>query len=389
MVFIPSRDQLQHQVLSPRATDGSDSTDDAWGPMQITAPIIVGVALIIIFAAYLMWYKWSDHFKVHFRRVRHAVSVSRPAQVFMPQYRHRVQHASIPFTLDSSMGTPRYTRRYHSYVRSDSTDSQTPLADSFDFPFPPHNNYNSDSSRRQMPEESHQPGRRSWRWWRLFGVGIREVKPQVPSHRWVVEGPDESSTLGHGDGSLNSPSFAPRQRWIGGLPPVHEQSIDDEGDPSRGYHGGVMQIGDDFSTHEAPLTPAYHQGVTVPVPPGSAPTSARTAAPEYSAVEGPQSISNSRTVTTAPTTYIPQSSYYTPGPTHSNSPAPPYSSASQSRNVSMEHVIHHARSDLSMLYPGSVRAVGRTLPHMYQHERQMSTESMLANSSPMVPQSMY
>lgn len=357
--------------------------------MQISAPIIVGVALIIIFALYLVWYRWSHQFKYHFRRVRDA-SVSRFYQVFMPQYRRRVQHTSMPVTLDDSMVTPRHIRRYHSYVRSDSTDSQTPLRDSIEFSFPPRK-YHIDPSRKSTTEESQRPGRRLWRWWRLFGAGPREVKPTVPDRRWVVEGPDESSTVGHGDESLNDQNAEARPRWTSGLAPVHEQTSDDEGDPSRGIYGGVMQIGDpDFSTHSAtPMSPAYHQGFASPMLPGSVPTSARTAAPEYSAVEGPHSTSNSRTMTTAPTTYIQQSSY-TPGPTHSNSPAPPmYSSVSHSRNASIESFVYPVNPDPTALYPWSVRAVGRTLPRIYQHERQMSTESMLANSAPMVPQSMY
>ncbi|KIK43932.1 hypothetical protein CY34DRAFT_106216 [Suillus luteus UH-Slu-Lm8-n1] len=286
MVFIPSRAQLQHQVLSSRATNSSDDADDSnWSAMQISAPIIVGVALMFIFAAYLVW---------------------------------------------STTG------------------------------------------------ESQRPGKRFWRWWRIFGAGPREVKPKVPSHHWVVEGPDESSTEGHGDESLNGQSTEARPRWTNGLAPVHEQTSDDEDDPSRGIYDRVIQIGDpDCSTHSAtPMSPPYHQGVAAPTTPGSIPTSAGTAAPEYSAAENPHSTSNSRTMTTAPTTYIQQSSY-TPGPTHSNSPAPPmYSSVSHSRNASMESFAHPVNPDPTALYPWS-------------HERQMSTESMLANSAPMVPQSMY
>lgn len=391
MVFIPSRAQLQYQVLSSRATNGSDNDNDSdWSAMQITTPIIVGVALIIIFAAYLMWYRWSHHFTHHFRRVRDA-SISRFSKIFMPQYHRRVQHTSMPVTLDESMDTPRHIRRFHSYVRSDSTDSQTPLRNSIEFSFPPTNGYHSDPSHGPVPGGSRRPERRLWRWWRLFGVGPREVKPKVPSRCWVVEGPDESSTVGHEDGSLNSQSLEARQRWMSGLAPVHEQTSDDEGDPSRGIYTGVIQIGDpDFSTHSAtPMSPTYHEGVAVPALPVSVPTSARTAAPEYSAVEGPYSTSNLRTMTTAPTTYIQQSSY-TPGATHSNSPAPPmYSSVSHSRNTSTESFAYPANPDLTTLYPWSVRAVGRTLPRIYQHERQISTESMLTNSAPMVPQSMY
>lgn len=390
MVFIPSRAQLQRQVLSSRATNGSDSSDDSnWSPMQITAPIIVGVALVLIFAAYIIWHRWSDHFKYHFRRVRDA-SASRISQVFTPQYRRRVQHASVPVTLDESMATPRHIRRYHStYTRSDSTDSETPLRNSIEFAFPPHE-YHFEPLRKPTHEKSQRPGRRLWRWWRLFGVGPREVKPKVPSHRWVVEGPDENSSVGHGDGSLHSPRAETRPRWTSGLAPVHEQTSDDELD--RGIYEGVIQIGDpdSSSTHSVtPMAPEYPQGATASVPSGSVPSSARTAAPEYSAAGGPYSPSNPRTMTTAPTPHIQQSSY-TPGPTHSNSPAPPmYSSISHSRNASVESFVHPSNPDLTLLYPWSVRAMGRAVPHIYQHERQMSTESMLANSAPMVPQSMY
>jgi hypothetical protein len=396
MVSIPSRAhwQPQHQLLSSRATSGSDNDDSDWNAMQITTPIIVGVALIIIFAVYVMWDRWSlaHHFKHHFRQVRDA-SVSRFSKIFMPQYRRQVQHASTPVTLDESMGTPspRHIRRYHSYVRSDSTDSQTPLRNSIEFSFPTVQGYHPDPSHKPAPKDSRRPERRLWRWWRLFGVGPREVKPKVPSHRWVVEGPDESSTVGHEDGSFNGQSAEARQRWVNGLAPVHEQTNDDEGDPSRGIYREVIQIGDpDFSTHSTtPMSPTYHEDVPIPAPPGSVPTSSRTAAPEYSAAEGPYSSSNMRTTTTAPTTYIQQSSY-TAGPTHSNSPAPPmYSSVSHSRNASTESFAHPANPDLTALYPWPLRGVGRTPPRMYQHERQMSTESMLVNSAPMVPQSMY
>ncbi|KAG0707062.1 hypothetical protein DFH29DRAFT_898247 [Suillus ampliporus] len=391
MVFLPSilpRAQLQHQVLSPRDTEGGDDADqDNWSTMQITAPIIVGVALIIIFAAYIIWHRWSHRFKHHYRQVRDAC-VSRFSQAFTPRHRRRLQHTSIPVTLDDSMVTPRHIRRYHSYVRSDSTDSQTPLADSdVEFSYPPKNP--ADFSGKPVPEESQWPGRRPWRWQRLFGMGPREVKPKVPNHRWVVEGPDESS-VGHGDPSLSSPSVAARPRWTSSLAPVDERTRDDESDPSRGFYGGVMEIGERFSAHSAPMSSAFHEVFTAPAMfPGSVPTSARTAAPEYSAVEDPYSTSNSRTMTTAPTTFIPQSSYYTPGATISNSPAPPmYSSISHSRNASMESIIYPARADPTVLYPGSVRAVGRSLPHVY-HERQMSTESMLATSAPMITQGIY
>lgn len=370
MLLISSRSQLQHQILSPRATNGSDSSNDSdWSTMQITTPIIVGVVLIIIFAAYLAWYRWSHRFKHHFRRVRDAF-VSRFSEVFrMPRYRHRVKHTSMPVTLDESMHTPnpRNIRRYPSYARSDSTDSQTPLRSSIGS-FPPH----QDPPRRSTPEK------RSWRWWRIFGAGPREVKPKVPNSGWVV---DDSSTMRHGDGSFISQSVETRPRWTGGLAPLHEQASDDEGDPSRGMYDRVIQIGDpDISTHS--MSPTYQDVV----PPESVPTSARTAAPEYSAGKGPHSTSILRTMTTAPTSHI-QQSVYTSEHTQSDSPAPPmYSTVS---HTSVESLVYPANSDAAALYPWSLRGIGRTLPRIYQHERQISTESVLVNSAPMIPQSMY
>ncbi|KAG1751316.1 uncharacterized protein EDB91DRAFT_599750 [Suillus paluster] len=360
-------------LIQTRDTGGSDND---WGTMQITAPIIVGVSLIVIFGACIIWYRWSSHIKRHYHRVRDAC-VSKIPSIFMPRHRHRLQHASFPITLDDSMGTPRRDqRRYHSYIRSDSTDSQTPLTDSEGFSYPPLK-YLVDPSGGSVLEQ--QPGRQLWRWWRLFGVGPREVKPKVPSDCWMV---DESS-VGHGDPSLSSPGVAARQRWTSSLAPVHEQTSDDEGDPGRGFYSGVMQIGERFSTYSTPLPPAFHDDVAAL---GSIPDSARTAAPEYSSAVG---LGDSRTMTTAPTTVIPQSSYYTTGATHSNSPAPPmYSSISHSRNTSTESMINPALTNPMTLYPVSVRAAGPSFPRAY-HERQMSTESMLATSAPMVTPSMY
>lgn len=384
MVLIPSRAQLQYQDLSSRATNGSDSTDGSdWTAMQITTPIIVGVALIVIFAVYLVWYRWSHRFKHHFRRARDA-SASTFSQVFrMPRYRHRVQHTSMPVTLDESMHTPnpRNMRRYPSYVRSDSSDSHTPLRSSTEFSFPPHKRY-PDPPRRSTPGESRPPQKRLWRWWRIFGVGPREVKPKVPNSGWVV---DDSSTMRHGDGSFISQGVETRPRWTSGLAPLHEQASDDEDDLSRGLYDRVIQIGDpDMSTHSmTPMTPTYHQGVVAPAPPESVPTSARTAAPEYSAGKDPHSTSISRTMTTAPTNHIHESAY-TSGPTHPDSPAPPMYT-----RTSVESLVYPANSDATALYPWSLRGIGRTPPRIYQHERQMSTESMLVNSAPMVPQSMY
>ncbi|KAJ8586122.1 hypothetical protein M405DRAFT_823877 [Rhizopogon salebrosus TDB-379] len=303
--------------------------------------------------------------------------------------RRRVQHVSTPITLDDSMVTPRQMRRPHHSYSSDSTDSQTPLTDTVEFYYPPQKY--ADPSGRPILGAPQQSERRTWRWWRFFGLGPHKVTSQVPSHRFQIEGPDESS-VGHGDGdeSLGSPIVAVGSGWTSGLPALCEQ---DEGDPQRGFYDRVIQIGDPQVTiHSTPRTPAHYEDVAVAAPPGSVPSSAKTPAPEYrSTAEFPYTTSNLRNTTTVPTTVIPQISYHTTGPTHSDSPEPPvYSSVSRSEHPSVESIIHPARSDPTMLYPGSVRAAGRSLPRMYQaHERQASTESVLASSTPMVTQGLY
>ncbi|OJA09988.1 hypothetical protein AZE42_03824 [Rhizopogon vesiculosus] len=399
MVFLPQklrRVQLQHQVLHSRDTDDNGS----WGLMQITTPIIVGVTLIVIFSVYIIWYRRSPHdFRVvhHYKRFRDAC-FSRFAKVFMSEHRCReVQNVTTPITLDDSMATPRHTRRPHtSYSRSDSTDSQTPLTESAEFYYPPQR-YIFDPFGRPMLKVPQQPEKRTWRWWRVFGP--REVKSQLPSHRFQIEGPDESSvghgesSVGHGDGSLEGlTGVAVRSRWTSNLGSLPEH---DEGDPHRGFYDRVIQIGDpELTVHSTSVALAHYERAAEVVTPGSAPTSVKTPAPEYSsAVEypGPYLASNQRTMATAPMTII-QSSHHTPQPTLPDSPAPPmYSSIPRNSRPSMENITHHARSDPTMLYPGPVRGAGRSSPqHIYQaHERQISTESVLASSTPMVTSGLY
>jgi hypothetical protein len=293
--------------------DTQDDDQYGWGPMQITAPIVVGVVLIVAFTAFIIWYKRSPHnspIAHHYSRVRDAC-VSRFTRFFMPgrRRRRRVQHVSTPITLDDSMVTPRQMRRPHHSYSSDSTDSQTPLTDTVEFYYPPQKY--ADPSGRPMFGAPQQSERRTWRWWRFFGLGPHKVTSQVPSHRFQIEGPDESS-VGHGDGdgSLGSPIAAVGSGWTSGLPALCEQ---DEGDPQRGFYDRVIQIGDPQVTiHSTPRTPAHYEDVAVAAPPGSVPSSAKTPAPEYrSTAEFPYTTSNLRNTTTVPTTVIPQISYHT------------------------------------------------------------------------------
>lgn len=275
--------------------------------MQITTPIIVGVGLVILFTAFIIWRRWSPHSSQlthHYRRVRDAI-----VPVFMPnQRRRRVQHVNTSITLDDTMTTPRHPRRPQHSIRSDSTDSQTPLTDNSEFYFPPQR-YAVHPSRGPIFKASQEPETPIQRWWHAFHLGPREVRSQAPNHRFRVEGPDGSS-VGH-ESSLDSPGCAVRPGWISGLTSLPEH---DEGDPNRGFYDRVIQIGDpQITVHSAPVAPAHHNGVADVVTPGSAPASVQTPAPDYSsAVEYPFSGSNLRTVTNAPATLVPQSPRHTP-----------------------------------------------------------------------------
>ena len=257
---------------------------------------MVGVVLIILFVVYIIWHKRSSHGSSPLRLFSHARDACISMfQDFIPAHRRRkVQRASTT-TLDDAMDTPRdQGRHYHPCIRSDSTDSQTPLTDNTGFCYPPQK-YVADPFRRPMLEPSPQPERRTWRWWRIFRFGPREVKSQTPSHSFQIEGPDESS-VGHA--SLDSPIVpVPRSGWAGGLTSLSEQ---EEGDDDRGLYDRVIQIGDpQITTHSAP----HHEDAEVSVS-----TSVRTPAPEYSSTVGypHASPSNLRTVITAPTPVIPQ-----------------------------------------------------------------------------------
>lgn len=140
-------------------------------------------------------------------------------------------------SLDESMhmsGTAPVSRWSRQY-RSGSSDSQTPLtAASHPFGYPP--SHGCSDSPPPMPQ------RRAFRWWWLFGSRPREVKPEEPSLRWRVDGPDGSST-GHGHSNNGHEDY--HARYTGVLQTTPEDVEEADGD--------IIRIGENFTS--IPSTP--------------------------------------------------------------------------------------------------------------------------------------
>ena len=114
-------------------------------------------------------------------------------------------------TLHDSMRPPRL---YH----SNSSDSQTPLtATNYQFDFAPN---------PKLSDSPPNPKRRAFRWWWLFGSRPKEIKPQDPSSRWRVDGPDGSST---GHGQSNHGHDERRARYLGYLAAMREDPDEVDG----------------------------------------------------------------------------------------------------------------------------------------------------------------
>ncbi|KAF9227078.1 hypothetical protein BS17DRAFT_764416 [Gyrodon lividus] len=239
--------------------DGGENSD--WGPMQIATPIIIGVGLIIVFAAFILWQRRSPNkLAYHYHQARNAW-VARAERIFLPRrVRHRVLHSSDPVTLDDSILTPNFTldfRRVRQH-RSDSSDSQTALTTStYSFDYPPKPPFS------KSPSPS--PERRPWRWWRFLKSKPEEITSEEPGLRWRIDGPDGSST-GHGH-SILDPEERNRSRYISGLEVVNEELETAE--------DSVIRIGNNFSSIEStPLTQYFHEERFRLVPPSPAASTA-------------------------------------------------------------------------------------------------------------------
>ncbi|KAF8840881.1 hypothetical protein BDN67DRAFT_1048804 [Paxillus ammoniavirescens] len=333
-----------------------------WSPMQIATPVIIGVGLIIIFVAFILWQRRLPNKIAHHYHQRRNQWVAKVERIFVPRrVRHRVLHSSDPVTLDDSIMTPSVANfprvRQH---RSDSSDSQTPLtATSYAFDYPP-----SPVVLKSPPES---PERRPWRWWHFFRSKPQEITSEEPDLRWRIDGPDGSST-GHGHGAHDQEERN-RPRYVSGLDAVNEDLETAE--------DSVIRIGDDFSTIEStPMTQHFQEERIRIVPP--------------SQVATPESTARARTpvLVRTPAASIPRSISGTPIP--QTPPPPRYSASPQSRmqQLSTEDLIRPVNTDPYMLFPPPVRGAGYGTPHMF-HTRQLSSESFLTAQSPMAPPTMY
>ncbi|KAH7889036.1 hypothetical protein F5I97DRAFT_780853 [Phlebopus sp. FC_14] len=350
MVFLSARYQI-YQELQARDDDAgaqTDQTQDGWGTVQIAAPIIVGVVLLLIFSGYLLWVrKTPTKLPYNYHQVR-GTWISR---LFFTsrRVRHRVLPSNDRITLDDSILTPSTAadfRRARQH-RQDSADSQTPLTQtSYGFDYPPKRVLLD--TPPQKPEQ-----KRPWRWWRLLGSRPQEIKSEEPSSRWRVDGPDGSST-GHG---IQEQEDRDRTRYTSGLEAVDE----------RVELESVIRIGDNFSSIEStPVTQNFHE-------------------------EEPATLTPPSRTASVP----PQNAHGTPRSSRANTPLPPgYRSStaltSHGRHPSTEELVRPARSDPYMLFPPPVRAAGYGTPHMFGlHGRQMSSDSFLETQAPITPPFMY
>lgn len=179
--------------------------------MQIATPAIVGGVLLLLLATFIIWQRRRTHNRAYnYHQVR-SEWVSKIERMLVPRrMRQRVLHSSAPVTLDDSMrmSTVSLDFRRSRQLRSDSSDSQTPLTstgyNAFDYP--------------PVPKLSDSPQpilkRRRVRWWWFFGSRPKEIKSSEPGSRWRVDAPDGSST-GHGHDDY-------RPRYVGDLEPMHE-----------------------------------------------------------------------------------------------------------------------------------------------------------------------
>ncbi|KIM69573.1 hypothetical protein SCLCIDRAFT_713112 [Scleroderma citrinum Foug A] len=218
------------QDLHTRADSTStDSKSTGWGTMQIVTPIAVGIGLILLFAAYIIWQRRRGS-SLGARPMRWNGFVSKFERVFSSpgrRVRHRVTRSTGLVTLDDSMASPGVRVDFQHISRqysADSTDSSTPLTRSAQ---------NDDYSLIDDPSSPKNRKNRRWshQFLRLIGLGPQEVKSGVPCANWRI---DVSST-GHGHDASGETGGLQGCAANGGL----EGGEDDDFDMDR-----VIAIGD-------------------------------------------------------------------------------------------------------------------------------------------------
>ncbi|KAH7916627.1 hypothetical protein BJ138DRAFT_1121734 [Hygrophoropsis aurantiaca] len=367
----------------------ADTGTNDWGTLQIATPIIVGGVLIALFSFYLIWRRRSESSQRRsYPLYKESIFATLRKKIGPRRTRYSLKRSSDPMTLDDSLDTPlpeHNFRRSHHLVRSESTDSTTPLTSSpSTFEYPP------SPPTRHLLDPLAPPKQRRWRWWFAFHIGPQEVKPkEVDRRRFRIDGPDSSCTshrsptdVGHGSMEAEEDETDDASKWTTALGPVHETLEDED---------SVLLIGNDRSTvHSTSMYPGAVQREVNNITP---PSTTRSAAPEYT-YDTTQVTQNT---TTTQTTIQP----IAPAPRHPKRgwipapppppPAPPVYSAhiepppALMRNLSVASSIRPLPSPPS--HPTTFTSMRTQNSHsnhtMYQHERQLSTESMLNSQLPM------
>lgn len=350
------------QDVRARADESVDQgTPTDWGTLQIVTPVIVGVGLILCFAAYLVWQRRrrpsSNTRQPHTDGLWYSL-IGKFERTFSLErrIRHRVTPSSQSMTLDDSMDSPcvKIDTQYKSrQFRSDSTDSSTPLNCS----------PNDDDSPNFVKSGPRYQRHRQWSQniLRIMGLGPQEVRHEPPSATWRI---DVSST-GHGH-DANERENRNEQGHT-----VAEDPEEDDDDPEAVDMDRVIQIGDGNISSTASSADGRTR---VPVaPPPTSPMPSRDLQLKLGLL--PDSRSRQEC-----------------------DPPPGYNRVINASVAQHPHQLqgllgdHPSRSTVqhsvpSTLFPPSVRAAGYGSP--LRHGRTLSSESLLVSQTPMTPPGMY
>lgn len=350
------------QDIRARADESVDQgTSTGWGTLQIVTPVIVGVGLLLCFAAYFVWQRHRQR-SSKFRPARaeglwnSLIAKFKRTFALERHIRHRVTPASQSMILDDSMDSPCVkfdSQRKFRQSRSDSTDSSTPLNTS------PDDDYSPLSFAKSAPRPQQQR-RWSQQIFRFLGLGPQEVKAEFPSATWRI---DVSST-GHGHDAnwrenRNEPGCA-----------VAEGPEEGDGHPEAVDLDGVIQIGDEnFSSIVSTADERSRATVAPSIPSRDLQLKLGLLSEPRSAQENDPPPGYKRVV----------------GAVAANAAHHPHQQPDPSREGQSRSTVQ--QSDPSKLFPPSVRAVGYGSP--LRHGRTVSSESLLVSQTPMTPPGIY
>ncbi|KAG6332388.1 hypothetical protein ID866_6698, partial [Astraeus odoratus] len=344
-----------------------------WGTLQIATPIAVGVGLVLCFAAYVVWQR-----RRQVADDAHLTRQDQPWGTFVGKFgrllsprgrrtRYRVTRSSGLVTLDESMDSPctrpDHQRRSRQYS-ADSTDSSTPLTG-----FPPSRDYPPNVVQSDAPARNAR--RLSQQFLRMLGFGPQEVKSASPSTNWRI---DVSST-GHGH-DANERENREEQAALNVDPELGEEDADI---PDR-----VIQIGNENFSSIASTDNERGRAVVTPATPYVPETGPFTPRELTLKLKSTPNLAVSRR--NGGGIHPPE---YNP-PADSSTTHQSRRHGNHMRGPSTEDFVRAEvqPSDPQMLYPASVRATGYGSPFGH-HDRQMSSESLLASQTPMTLPSAY